>query len=501
MDRELRRSLILLGVVTLVTAWFSELFYHPDEHFQILEFMSLKLGLTPASELPWEFPAQIRPWLHPLLYFLIAKPLILLGLKDMFTIVFILRLVTGLFSLTALAIFVRALLPTIEGEDEKRAFVRYLPLFGFLPYLFVRTSSEAMSAAFFAIGLALAIGEKSNRRLALAGLFCGLAFECRYQIAFMGLGLFAWLAIIARVRWAGLAAFLGGGLCAMLAGALADRWGYGAWVFPPFNYFHANIVQDIAAQQFGTEPVFAYLYLMPAQIFFAITLILMAAMIAMWLRNPRHPLSWATLPFVLAHIAVAHKEARFLFPMTILATAFPVLGFSPLLPRWSGVFARIWSWRNSWAAKLITVMSLLGMVYFALYPFGVRPHMPMARYLYRHWPGTIYNFREPFVSYPMFRPAGFRSEQLRTQQQLEALLDKGPVYLMLQTPQPPPVWPGVRITLLYSEFPLTRFGHGQVGADYIRGYTAFEAEHRFLGLLPLFWYTLYRAERSETIRS
>src|SRR5690348_14361268 len=98
----------------------------------------------------------------------------------MFVIAFILRLTTGLFSLLALTAFARAILATIEGEEEKRAFVRYLPLFGFLPYLFVRTSSETFSAAFFALGLALAIGGKSASRMALSGLFCGLAFESRY---------------------------------------------------------------------------------------------------------------------------------------------------------------------------------------------------------------------------------------------------------------------------------------------------------------------------------
>ncbi|MEO8301829.1 MAG: hypothetical protein ABI608_08545, partial [Rhizomicrobium sp.] len=148
-----------------------------------------------------------------------------------------------------------------------------------------------------------------------------------------------------------------------------------------------------------------------------------------------------------------------------------------------------------------TALSLLGMAYFALYPFGVRPHMPMARYLYRHWPGTLYSFDNPFQSYPIFRPAGFRSQQLRNQQQLEALLDKGPVYLMSRTPLPPPVPQGARVTLLYSEFPLTRFGYGQAGADYIGGYTAFDAKHPYLRLLPLFWYTLYRVERSATMRS
>src|SRR5579863_8018018 len=226
MNNELRRSLLILTAIVVVTAWFSELFYFPDEHYQVLEFMSYKLGITPASDLPWEFFARVRPWFQPLVYFLIAKPLLVLGLKDMFAIAFVLRLATGLFSLAALVLFAKALLPTIEGEEEQRAFVRYLPWFGFLPYLFVRTSSETFSAASFALGLAIALGERSARRLALAGLLCGLAFESRYQAGLMGLGLFAWLAIVARARGPALGAFVAGGLTAVMIGVIADHWGY-----------------------------------------------------------------------------------------------------------------------------------------------------------------------------------------------------------------------------------------------------------------------------------
>jgi phosphatidylinositol glycan class B len=177
------------------------------------------------------------------------------------------------------------------------------------------------------------------------------------------------------------------------------------------------------------------------------------------------------------------------------------LGFSPRLASARAVFTHVWSWRASWPMKAVTALSLLGMTYFALYPFGVRPHMPMARYLYRHWPGTVYSLAQPFQSYPIFRPAAFRSEKLRDERELEGLLDKGPVYLMSETPLPPVLPAGVRVTLLYSEFPLTRFGYGAAGADYIRGYTAFAARHAFLKLLPLYWYTLYRVERSATMRS
>jgi phosphatidylinositol glycan class B len=224
-------------------------------------------------------------------------------------------------------------------------------------------------------------------------------------------------------------------------------------------------------------------------------------MLAMWLRNPRHPVSWATLPFVLGHVAIAHKEARFLFPLAILATSFPVLGFSPRLAGARTFFSHVWNWRKSNWAKAVTVLSLLGMAYFAVYPFGVRPHMPMARYLYRHNPGPVYSFAQPFQSYPVFRPAGFRAEKLRDEAQLETLLDAGPVYLMSETPAPPPLPSDMRVTLVYSEFPLTRFGYGQAGTDYIRGYAQFAARHAFLKLLPLYWYTLYRVERSATIRS
>jgi phosphatidylinositol glycan class B len=501
MDNALRRSLLLLAAVTLVTAWFSTTFYFPDEHYQVLEFMSYKLGVTGASELPWEFSARIRPWLQPLLYFLIAKPLTLLGVKDMFIIAFVLRLMTGAFSLAALAVFARSVLTTIEAEAEKRVFVRYLPLVGFLPYLFVRTSSETFSAAFIALGVGLAMGEGTVRRLAPAGLFCGLAFESRYQTGLIGIGLFVWLMMIGRRRLPSLAAFLGGGLMALALGALADRWGYGQWVFPPLGYVDVNLMQGVAAHRFGREPVFAYLYLLPAQIFFAITLVLMAGMLAMWLRNSRHVLTWATLPFVLGHMAVAHKEARFLFPLAILATSFPVLGFSPRLPRWRVFFSRLWSWRKKWPARAVTAVSLLGMVFFAVYPFGVRPHMPMAHYLYRHNPGVVYSFSQPFLSYPMFRPAGFHAQRLHGTDALKALLQKGPVFLMSEAPAPPPLPDGARATLIYSEFPFARFGYGQAGTDFLRGYAEFSARHGFLKLLPLYWYTLYRVERSATIRS
>ena len=40
MTAELKRSLLLVGLVTVITAWFCDVVYFPDEHFQVLEFMA-----------------------------------------------------------------------------------------------------------------------------------------------------------------------------------------------------------------------------------------------------------------------------------------------------------------------------------------------------------------------------------------------------------------------------------------------------------------------------
>jgi hypothetical protein len=101
----------------------------------------------------------------------------------------------------------------------------------------------------------------------------------------------------------------------------------------------------------------------------------------------------------------------------------------------------------------------------------------------------------------MFRPAGFKSERLRGAAELDAALANGPVLLMTETPTPPDLPSGTLASLIYSEFPLARFGFGASGTSYIAAYRDFAARHRFLKLLPLYWYTLYRVERSATIRS
>ena len=217
-----------------------------------------------------------------------------------------------------------------------------LALMWMIPYLAVRTSSESAAGDLFALGLAtlvlgssaLAGGKRHFPRAALliAGLAFGLAFEFRYQIAFAVAGVVFWVALVGcGNRRRGLAAgclILAGVLPPLIVGTAADCWGYGHWTLTPWNYFAVNILQH-KADEFGTSPVWWYFYLMNEGLLVPITLLLTAAMLITWYRHPRHIITWATLPFFVAHSLVAHKEVRFLFPLTLVAIFFFLLAFAP----------------------------------------------------------------------------------------------------------------------------------------------------------------------------
>jgi phosphatidylinositol glycan class B len=494
-EGRLRRGFAILCLVTAVTAWFSETFFFPDEHFQVLEYMAMKLGITSPADLPWEYGAKARPFTQPFLYYLIARPLIALGLTDLFDVMFVLRAATGALSLAALWAFAKQTFDGFDREDTRRAFAAMLPFMGFLPYLFVRTASETAAAAFFTLALVLAVQGGSWKRMLAAGLLAGLAFECRFQTAFLTLGLMAWLWFVARRPWREIAAFAGGGLLAVAAALPIDRWGYGAWCFPPWNYFDVNIVQGVASKTFGASPLLAYFYLEPGTIFAPVTAVLMIAMVIACLRNPRHPITWATVPFFLVHCLAAHKEERFLFPLAILAIAWPVLAFAPGRP--FAFFSRVWAWRKSWAAKFTGWSAVAAMLFLAVYPFGIRPHMKMAKYLYRHFPTgfTAYSTGdETLPTYPMVLPRPYHVEPLPNVAALAAALAKGPVYLLADTPTlPVTLPPGTGVTMVFSEFVFAR----SAAADATRIMCRYAEIKRNGPIHPprLGFWTLFRIER------
>ena len=502
--RYLRRSLIFLATVTLVTAYFSETFFHPDEHASVLAFLGYKLGWTTVAELPWEFGAHIRSWMQPFLYYLIARPLTLAGMTDPFNVTLVLRLATGALSIASLAMFAVAVTRILPTLNERKGYARSLLFYGFLPYLFVRTSSEALSGALFTAALALVLdgARRANaRRLVSAGLLVGLAFECRYQTALLAIGLYAWLAVVARIGRSRLAWLGAGSVVPVLLAFPIDRWGYGDWYFPPLLYVRENLVNNTAARDYGSDPVYGYLYLLPVNLFAPIVLVLLVALFVAWARNPRHVLTWTMVPFVVVQSLVAHKEERFMFPLAAIATVLPILAFAPSPGRWLPWFDRLWAYRRSFAAKAVAVATLVAMSFIAIYPFGFRPNIPMARYIYRHYPNgfVAYSYEaEPFASYPNYRPQPFAVLRLLETDRIAPILRKGPIMLITETPDlsDRPLPSSVTKQLLYSELPFAQVPEvAHRAASFKRSYEAVKAGGMFF-LPHLGWMTLYRIDRA-----
>jgi GPI mannosyltransferase 3 len=405
----MKRHVAVLLVATCVTAWFSYAYFHVDEYFQVLELTRLKLDPAAVPELPWEHAERLRPWLQPLVYFVIAKMLAVVGVKGIFSLAFVFRLVTGLTNVLAVAVFLRTTMRWLAPE-ERGVHLRAVTLAGFLPYLFVRTSSESASMAALTIGWALLLEgtpastwkvPASARRIFACGILFGVAFEVRFQTAFATAGIVAWLFWQGGLRMR-FAPLFGGIVVAIAIGTLADRWGYGEWVFVPWNYFRANILEG-AAGMFGTDPPFAYVWMLPANLFAPIVMLLLVLMLLAWAREPRHPLTWATAPLFLVHNLVPHKEERFLFPLAIFATGLVTLALRPGGRLGDGVWKRLRTWpvRAPLCIANFAPMLLLGLV-----AVGWNHHVRLAHYIATHIGDELHASAMPEIelTLPPFHP-------------------------------------------------------------------------------------------------
>jgi phosphatidylinositol glycan class B len=319
------RNIWLAGIlIHCLAAWFSVGYYHADEHFQLLEYVSYKTGHTDLANLPWEYQAGMRPSLQVFISYLVR---ISLGFLDAFNIAFILRLLSV--GLALISVFFTGKWFFREEAPRKIYYLCALFLW-FMPYQYARFSSENWSAIMMLLAVAMTIKNRSNL---LVGVFCGLSFCFRYQSAFFISGLFFWLLFIKKQDIKQLGLMVSGFVLIFMLGVLSDHWLYGKWVLSSYEYFYINLVQGKAAE-FGTEPFYYYLIKISESAIFPIGLLLIYAFIRYVVREPKSIFTWVAVPFFVLHCAISHKELRFLFPLVYfipiaLTSLFMHMGTTP----------------------------------------------------------------------------------------------------------------------------------------------------------------------------
>jgi phosphatidylinositol glycan class B len=315
---EIKNSGLFIAVVCIIytiIAFQSSGFYHPDEHYQIIEFANFKLGLIDINQLAWEFKSLIRPSLQPAICYLIFKFLYFLGITNGYNLAFILRIITGILSIVVTKFFVNSYLPLIH-KKLKKPFIFFSYFLWFLPFINIRFSSETWSGLIFMLVVGIAhklTATSSKSTLTIIGILSGLSFLFRFQSGVMIMGMMVWLFLIRKIGLKNLFHIMLPIIIIIIIGVFIDRWLYGTFTFTPYNYFYVNIVKGVAST-FGISPWYEILFYIikgPGPFGYLIILSLIFALFY----ETKNLIIWIIIPFLLVHMIISHKEMRFLFPI------------------------------------------------------------------------------------------------------------------------------------------------------------------------------------------
>jgi len=322
-DSRLQLLLLASVIVQVIMCITAIGIYHPDQHFQLIEFSSAQLHKPFAYV--WEFDAHIRPSLQVYLFSGYRIFCGWLGLHDPFLQMTVLQLIFGL---SLFVLFNSIALWYLRDGDRRIIYwvVFILNFSWWIPYTRTLFSSEMLSSLLFfgaVFWYALKSGPGRNWLISLlTGFLLSLSFYARFQTAFAILGFGCWMLFFER-KYYKLLPMTAGFIIGLVLNIELDHGFYHQWIFTPYTYYKVNILEGTAAK-FGTSPFIVYIgeltgitFAPPISI-----LLLYFAFRAAIVKKLSNPLSLAVIFFIVGHCIVSHKEDRFLFPILSILPVF-----------------------------------------------------------------------------------------------------------------------------------------------------------------------------------
>ena len=313
-------------------------YFHPDQHFQILEFSSLQLQQHNAANSVWELESNIRPTIQVYLFSGYRILIENFGVVNPFSQLLILRLIQGLlfwYLLNYIAFFYN------KHTSYKNLIVTLLIInfSWFLPYSRTVFSSELTSVLFFLFAIFLyhkqsLENKKSIINLLIIGFLIALSFYMRFQLGFAIAGFF-FLIFFLEKKYSITFLLIFGFIIGVAVNVFIDYLFYHKIVFTPFLYFNKNIVEGVAAS-FGEKSFFYYIgVLLGVIIVPPISIILLIKYFKVSIQKFKHPIVISCLFFLIGHSMVAHKEERFLFTIiNIIPIILSIGGFENLIQQY-----------------------------------------------------------------------------------------------------------------------------------------------------------------------
>jgi len=466
-----KRVYALCIVVLIITAFFSTGYYYIDEQAQILEFAGLKLNLTTAANLTWEYHYQMRPAIQPAIVVLLANILNFAGISSPFTIAVFLRLLSAAIGFSAMFLIYKAYCKTISGNTLKKWFLLLSFFLWFMIFNNVRYCSEGWSGSIFIIAFSILKINKSPNKLfyLLAGCILGLSFLFRYQTGFLIGGLLLWFLFI-RKEIAGTALLLLGMVLLAGIGVLIDRWFYGNWVLTTWNYLDQNILQN-KVSGFGIQPWWFYFKDVFIRLIPPFSIIFIFSFFLVFIFKKKDVLTWTIFPFLIIHFIIGHKETRFLFPIIGFLPIFIIQSVEIIQQRWNKSFTENIFIRFS--VKLFWVINIIFLLVIAFKPASDR--ISVYHKIYSDYSCTTilyYLHDDPFHNNNFYKRTSLDVVKTDSVEQIDLIPSKKQLLITEDTN----VVKGLKMhhKLIYSTFPdwLVKFdfGHWVERANFLHVY-------------------------------
>lgn len=365
------RVLLAVGLVTGAAARLWLAFtdhgqYWPDEVFQSLEpAHRMAFGYSMVA---WEFVVGARNVLLPGAIALVLEALAALNLDDPFLYVPVVRVLFALSSVGTVWGVYR--LARATGCALPSAVIGTLAFcwMSLAIYFSPRAMSEVASALPVTWGLALLLETPSRKKLLLGASLLGLAVILRIHC-----GLFAAGAVVTLLaqRRRGDALVVFGVLCgwAVIYGLL-DLFAWGSFLHSALYYLRFNLIEGRAAEWGTAPPAFYTKHLVKS---LGPHWVAIAVLAVVGLRRSPAVVGLA-LAFLLGHLAMPHKELRFIVPFLPLVCAGAAAGVEQVL-----------TWR--WQAGVVAAVTLLLTSVFSFATF----HALTFEQLGRHEAGSAYD--------------------------------------------------------------------------------------------------------------
>jgi hypothetical protein len=346
-DRRMTPFLVIaaIAIALRIVAFAPFAIHHPDEALQYLEQAHRLVFGT--GLVPWEYRAGMRSWLVPVL---LAGPMALGKMLAPGSLLYLLLARAFAASLAFAPVIAAWAIGRRVSRAHALVAMAVIAIWYESVYFSVHVLTEPLAVAAFLSGAAIAVPGASRRRLIAGGALLMLAAILRIQYA-PAIAAFALVAFGLRWRdWLWLAM---GGLLAAAASSAVDL-AMGQW---PFGWAWANVEQNLVANkaaQFGEFGAEAYAEMLWLHWQVAIVPILWCAILGAR-RSPA--LAAAALVNLAVHLAIGHKEYRFILLTGEITILLAAIGSVDLVERLRGrvpvraaIVALITSWGIASAA-------------------------------------------------------------------------------------------------------------------------------------------------------